>query len=174
MVIARLYKLLFTLPLVISGCVATRPIPPAGVPGPEMAGKLAATASSVGLVWPVAIGGLIAILAGVASWFFGSRAAGIGLMFIGALLVTAQAWALEVLDRLVVPSAWLLGVAGLMGLAYLGGILWQRWALRRRLRARGDYIEASVDEEDLTPGAVKKVLAHVTDRKFNPEKRVSE
>ena len=139
-----------------------------------MAGKVATTASSVGLVWPVAIGGLIAILAGISSWFFGSRAAGIGLMFVGALLVTAQAWALEVLDKLVVPSAWLLGLAGLMGLAYLGGILWQRWSLQRRLRARGDYIAANVDEKDLTPGAVKKVLAHVTDREFNPEKRVSE
>tara|TARA_Y100001973_G_scaffold3265_1_gene4855 strand:- start:18 stop:386 length:369 start_codon:yes stop_codon:yes gene_type:complete len=120
----------------------------------------------------VAVGGLLAILAGIASWFLGSRAAGIGLMFLGALLVTANAWALKVLDHLVVPSAWMFGCAGIMGLAYLGGMLWQRYTLKQRLRARGEYIANSVAEKDLTPEAVKKVLQHVTDRKFDPEKKV--
>lgn len=59
----------FALPLVISGCAATRHIPPTRLPGPEMTGEVAATAASVGLVWPVAVGGLLAILAGIASWF---------------------------------------------------------------------------------------------------------
>jgi hypothetical protein len=163
---------LLALPLVISGCAAARHIPPTGLPGPEMTGEVAATAASVGLVWPVAVGGLLAILAGIASWFLGSRAAGIGLMFLGALLVTANAWALKVLDHLVVPSAWMFGCAGIMGLAYLGGMLWQRYTLKQRLRARGEYIANSVAEKDLTPEAVKKVLQHVTDRKFDPEKKV--
>tara|TARA_Y100001938_G_scaffold77632_1_gene107394 strand:+ start:3648 stop:3935 length:288 start_codon:yes stop_codon:yes gene_type:complete len=93
-------------------------------------------------------------------------------MFLGALLVTANAWALKVLDHLVVPSAWMFGCAGIMGLAYLGGMLWQRYTLKQRLRARGEYIANSVAEKDLTPEAVKKVLQHVTDRKFDPEKKV--
>lgn len=166
--------LILTLPLAVSGCAATRPIPPTGLPGFETAGGLAETASRVGLVWPVAMGAAVAILAGIASWFFGSRGAGLGLMFLGALLATSNVWALEVLEHLVVPSAWLLGAAGLMGVAYLGGILWQKWSIKRRLVARGKYIEAQVSDKDLTPGAVKKVLSHVTDRKFDPEKRVSE
>ena len=167
-------KYIFTLPLAVSGCAATRPIPPARLPGHETVGGLAQAAASSGLIWPVAIGACAAILAGIGMWFFGSRLAGVCLMFLGALLATANAWALEVLDHLVVPSAWLLGVAGLMGVAYLGGILWQRWVLKRRTAARGAYIETHVSEGDLTPGAVRKVLAHLTDRKFDPEKRVSE
>ena len=167
-------RYIFTLPLAVSGCAASRPIPPSGMPGTGTAGGLAETASSIGLVWPVALGAAAAILAGVASWFFGSRGAAIGLMFLGALLATSNVWALEVLDHLVVPFAWLLGLAGLMGLAYLGGLLWTRWSLKRRLIARGAYIADSVSEGDLTPASVEKVLAHVTDRKFDPKKRVSE
>jgi hypothetical protein len=166
-------RYIITLPLAVSGCAATRPIPPTGMPGSEIAGRVATTAASTGLVWPVAVGALVAILAGIATWFFGSRAAGLGMIVIGALMGAAQAWLLEVLDKLVVPSAWILGIAGLMGLAYLGGILWQKYALRKRLRERGAYIESNVDEKDLTPSAVKKVLAHVTDRKFNPEQEVT-
>tara|TARA_R110002110_G_scaffold51698_3_gene151347 strand:- start:1545 stop:2072 length:528 start_codon:yes stop_codon:yes gene_type:complete len=173
--IYRIIKTLpYALPLAVSGCAATRPIPPAGMPGSEIAGGLADTASRVGLVWPIAMGAAVAILAGIASWFLGSRAAGVALMFLGALLATSNAWALEVLDYLVVPSAWLVGACGLMGVAYLGGILWHRWSTRRRLLARGEYIATEVAEKDLTPGAVKKVLSHITDRKFNPKKRVSE
>lgn len=167
-------RYMLTLPLAVSGCAATRPIPPSGMPGTGTAGGLAETASSVGLVWPVAMGAAVAILAGIATWFFGSRLAGVCLMFLGALLATANAWALEVLEHLVVPSAWLLGAVGLMGVAYLGGILWSRWSLKRRMAARGAYIEGNVDGADLTPTSVRKVLTHLTDRKFDPEKRVSE
>jgi len=166
-------RYIITLPLAVSGCAATRPNPPSGMPGPETVGNLASAATNSGLVWPVAVGACAAILAGIAMWFFGSRAGGVALMFLGALLATANIWALEVLDHLVVPSAWLLGAAGLMGVAYLGGILWQQWVLKKRLMARGAYIERYVREQDLTPSAVKKVLAHVADRKFDPEKEVT-
>ena len=173
-VFSYIKSLPYALPLAVSGCAATRPIPPAGMPGSEMASDLAETASRVGLVWPIALGAAVAILAGIALWFLGSRAAGIGLMFLGALLATSNARALKVLDHLVVPSAWLLGACGLMGVAYLGGILWHRWDTRRRLRARGEYIASQVSEKDLTPDAVKKVLSHITDRKFDPEKKVTD
>lgn len=172
----RLKNLLYALPLAVSGCAATRPFPPAGMPGHEMAGGggLAETAAATGLVWPVAVGAVVAILSGVGMLLLGSRSTGIILIAVGVLMASANVWALEVLEHLVVPSAWLLGVCGLLGVAYFAGVLWQRWVTKRRLVARGAYIESQVDFECLTPKSVKKLLEHVADRKFNPEEKVTE
>tara|TARA_Y100001938_G_scaffold142317_1_gene213340 strand:- start:307 stop:684 length:378 start_codon:yes stop_codon:yes gene_type:complete len=124
------------------------------------------------MVWPLTVGGLVAILAAIVAWFVGSRSSAVGLLIIGIVICVAPIFLMDVLTHLSIPLAIILGIAGVASLAYYLGALWQRWSYQRRLAARADFIEDTANYAELTAGSVGRVLRNIDRKDFDARKKI--
>tara|TARA_R100000664_G_scaffold12893_1_gene20681 strand:- start:10169 stop:10723 length:555 start_codon:yes stop_codon:yes gene_type:complete len=169
----------FALPLAAAGCAAPSTLPSLREPGQYAAmeggaSALMERASEVGFLWPLTVVGFIALLGGVVALISGAKGTAISLLAVGLTLAVLPAFAFEVLGNLVLPVSLGLGFLAIVGVAYVCGVAWMKWKVKRRLENRGNYIKYQVPEENLTPGSVKKVLDHIMDPKFDSKKDVKE
>jgi ABC-type uncharacterized transport system permease subunit len=161
----------------LAGCVSASSLKHASVSSlaAPLAGDpehLATLATNAGTLWPLTIGGLVAIIAAIIAWFIGSRASAIGLLVIGIVICVAPVFLLDVLTHLSIPLAVILGIAGVATLAYYLGALWQKWKINKNLTQRAEYIEDTANFAELTAGSVGRVLRGIDRKDFNPRKKI--
>mgnify|MGYP003111906975 CR=1 FL=1 len=142
-----------------------------GIP-PAQDAHLAVIADSTGSLWPLAVGGLLAIVSAIVAWFIGSRSTAAGLLAIGLVVTVSPVFLLDVLEHLSVPLAWILGIAAVASLAYYLGMLFQRFRFRNRLRDRASFIEDTAGFAQLTAGSVGRVLRSIDRPDFNARKDI--
>ncbi len=136
------------------------------------ADHLVSMASQSGSLWPMSIGGMVAILAAIAAFVIGSRKSAIGLLIIGVMLCIAPIFLLDVLTHLSIPLAIIFGIAGVATLAYYLGALWQKYRFKHRLKARAEYIEDTAVFNELDAGSVGRVLRGIDRNDFNARKKI--
>ena len=106
--------------------------PSSQLPGASVAHPLISHTKALGAGWPLGIGALAAILAGVALVAFGNRPTGILLLGLGLILAVAPGWLLEIFHQVTWLGAASLAALLLMAVGYAG------WRLFKLFKRRQD------------------------------------
>ena len=151
------------------GCSALQPIFSPESTTDQALDIVSTAVSSANLWWPITFAGFLALLAGIINLVF--LRGGAKLLVIGIILAMTP----PIVDRVAVQLApWISIIIAIAGLALLA-IVFGRWFgqkdILNRVKLREKFIRNTKDVK-LGNDEVAEVLAHVGDRKFDPEYKV--